>query len=263
MSEQQHAEIVHIVGTGPGDPALLTVIADTLIRNADVVLYDCKGVEQLLPLASPGAQVIAVDRSRYQDGTGDREQTAMVMAIREHYQAGKKVVRLKGGDPTLFGGEVDEADVLDRLGIPYRFVPGISAGVAAASGYALPISRKFESDVVVSMIANEIRDDYACFRNVAQLLQHGATLVLYMATENLPGLLSVLREEGIAGSMPVVAVSKVARNDEACIASTLAELAADGLPAGLDEPVVYTIGRFVRVRTAGPCAANAVVTTVF
>jgi uroporphyrin-III C-methyltransferase len=248
MKATELTNIVLIVGTGPGDPKMVTIGAESAIKNADVILYDCKTVEPALSLAPVTASVIAVERSQYENGQGCREETPMIAAIREHFDNGKRVVRLKAGDPTLFGGEVDECDVLDRIGIPYRILPGVSAGAASASTYALPISRKFESDVVVNIIANEITDDFALFRDAARLLGHGATMVLYMATKNLPGILDIFREAGVTGETPVVAVSKSGWPDEAYVETTLGAMGSEGFSIGLSEPVVYSIGRYVRVR---------------
>jgi uroporphyrin-III C-methyltransferase len=239
---------VFIVGTGPGDPELLTLRAEAAIRQADVILYDCGTVEPALSVASEGVTILRVDRSPYETGQGCREQTPMVVAIREHFQRGLKVVRLKTGDPALFGGEVDEGDVLGRLGIPWTVIPGISAGAAAASAYAMPISRKFESDAVLNIIAASITDDFALIRDAARLLGHGASVVLYMATANLPGILRTFCEAGVPDAMPVLAVSKSGWPEEAFARTTLGELEAAGCLTGLLEPVVYTIGRYVRVR---------------
>jgi uroporphyrin-III C-methyltransferase len=239
---------VFIVGTGPGDPGLLTLRAESAIRQAEVILYDCRTVEPALGVASECAVIVRVDRSPYETGQGCREQTPMIVAIREHYRKGLRVVRLKTGDPTLFGGEVDEGDVLDRLGIPWTVIPGISAGAAAASAYGLPISRKFESDAVLNIIAAEITDDFALVRDAAKLLGHGATVVLYMATANLPGILRVFREESVPDAMPVVAVGKAGWPGEAFVETTLGKLGREEFSAVLLEPVVYHIGRYVRVR---------------
>ena len=246
--EERKSNRVLIVGAGPGDPGLLTLRAESAIREAEVILYDCGTVEPALCVASEGAMILRVDRSPYETGQGCREQTPMIVAIREHFQRGLRVARLKTGDPALFGGEVDEGDVLGRLGIPYTVIPGISAGAAAASAYALPISRKFESDAVLNIIAAAITDDFALIRDAARLLGHGATVVLYMATANLPGILRVFREMGVPDAMPVVAVSKAGWPDEAFVRTTLGELKASGCSTGLPEPVVYTIGRYVRAR---------------
>jgi uroporphyrin-III C-methyltransferase len=249
MSGFETRQVVHIVGTGPGDTELLTVMAVSVIRSADIVLYDCRTVEPALSLVAPSARIQLVERASYEHGLGDREATPMVSAIREHHLAGLRVVRLKAGDPTLFGGEVDECDVLGRLGVPYTIVPGVSAGAAAAAAYALPISRKFESDAVLSIIAAEITDDFALMRDAARLLQHGASIVLYMATANLPAILQVFLEEGVPASMPLVAVSKAGWPEESCLESTLGEMQGFASTSLLKEPVVYTIGRYVRVRT--------------
>ncbi|NTU54090.1 MAG: hypothetical protein HGA97_10405 [Chlorobiaceae bacterium] len=187
MAEAVQGNKVFIVGTGPGDPGLLTVRADAATQEAEVILYDCRAVEPALGVVSAGAVIFSVDRSLYEQGKGCREETPMIRAIREHYGKGLRVVRLKTGDPTLFGGEVDEGDVLVCIGIPYEVIPGVSAGAAVASVYALPISRKFESDAVLNIIAASVTDDFALIRDASKLLRHGATIVLYMATANLPG----------------------------------------------------------------------------
>jgi uroporphyrin-III C-methyltransferase len=247
MAEHGENRVI-IVGTGPGDPELLTVRGAAAIREAEVILYDCGTVEPVLALASERAAIVRVDRSPYETGKGRREQTPMIVAIREHREKGLRVVRLKTGDPALFGGEVDEGDVLTRLGIPWAVIPGISAGAAAASAYALPISRKFESDAVLNIIAATITDDFALIRDAARLLGHGATVVFYMATANLPGILRVFREEGVADGTPVVAVSKAGWPGEAFVRTTLDKLGREEFSAVLPEPVVYHIGRYVRVR---------------
>ena len=249
MIETSQISAVLIVGTGPGNPELLTVRADSAIRNADVILYDCKTVEPALRVASASATVRAVERSQYENGEGCREETPMIRAIRENHLGGLRVVRLKAGDPTLFGGEVDECDVLDRIGIPYEIIPGVSAGAAAASAYAMPISRKFESDAVVNIIASEITDDLvSLIGNAAKMLGHGATMVLYMATANLPAILGIFNDAGVPEGMPVVAVSKAGWPEEVMVETTLGEMGAEGFSVGISEPVVYTIGRYVRVR---------------
>jgi uroporphyrin-III C-methyltransferase len=248
MTRTDNRNIVKIVGTGPGDPELLTLRAESAIRMADVILYDCKTVEPALLLASADALIASVERSLYENGLGDRESTPMIVAIRKHYREGRRVVRLKAGDPTLFGGEVDECDVLDRMGIPYAIIPGVSAGAAAAAAYALPISRKFESDVVVNLIAAEINDDFALIRDASRLLLHGGTMVLYMATSNLPGILQVFREMEVPDTTPVVAISKAGWPDEAFAETTLGGMEKAGCSFNLRDPVVYTIGGYVRAR---------------
>lgn len=247
MAEHGENRIL-IVGTGPGDPELLTVRGAAAIRQAEVILYDCGTVEPVLALASERAAIVRVDRSPYETGEGCREQTPMIVAIREYRKKGLRVVRLKTGDPALFGGEVDEGDVLTRLGIPWAAVPGVSAGAAAASAYALPISRKFESDAVLNIIAAAITDDFALIRDAARLLGHGAAVVFYMATANLPGILRTFREAGVPDGTPVVAVSKVGWPGEAFVETTLGRLGREEFSAVLPEPVVYHIGRYVRVR---------------
>ncbi|NTV26047.1 MAG: uroporphyrinogen-III C-methyltransferase [Chlorobiaceae bacterium] len=253
---------VFIVGTGPGDPELLTMRAERLIREADVILYDCRAVEAVLGRASAKATIVNVDRAAVKQDLTFEENSPMLEAIREHYLKGLKVVRLKAGDPTLFGG-ADECDALDREGIPYQVVPGISAGSAAAAGYAMPISRKGESCVVVNLIADDLDEDALPLRQAAALLCQGFTMTLYMAKTKLAVISRILEQEGVSGHLPVVAVTGAGRPHERMAESTIGTMCTDERFMSLDEPVVYMLGRHVRVRmvradssTLSPLFAN-------
>jgi uroporphyrin-III C-methyltransferase len=239
--------LVQIVGTGPGDPELLTLRAERLIREADVILYDCRAVEPVLCRVSEGAVIRVVERADVRDDLTFEEESPMLRAIREHYRRGERVVRLKAGDPTLFGG-ADECDALEREGIPYRVVPGISAGSAAAGNHAIPISRKGESCVVVNLIADDLDGDAMPLRDAAALLRKGFTMALYMAWAKLAEISGVLREEAVPQDFPVVAVCRAGRPDESVAESTVGRMGEDPALAGLGEPVVYLVGRHVRIR---------------
>jgi len=232
---------VSIVGTGPGDPDLLTVRALRIIRNADVIFYDCRSAESALQIALPSASIMFVERDA-------SEETAMSMLIRKFYLEGKKVVRLRVGDPMLFGSAVDDCSMLNQMGVPYEVVPGISAGTAAACSYALPVSEKYQSDSVTHLIVNDSTEHDALVRDAASLLRHGSTIVLYMATANLEAISGIFLEQGVSAAMPVIAVSRSCRHDETCVTATVGDIAALKASGKLLEPVVYFVGQHLTIR---------------
>lgn len=241
---------VSIVGTGPGDPDLLTVRAARIIGNAEVILYDCPTVEPALCIASPSATVRFIERVRHDGPSGQAGSSRMLRLMREFFYEGLRVVRLRAGDPLLFGSPEDECLALGSMHIPFEVVPGLSAGAAAAAGYAMPVSEKYQSDSVTSLIANEITDDFALVRDAAKLIRHGSTIVLYMATRNLSGIFRVFAEEGVPSCVPVVAVARSGWPDEACGLATMGDIAGLLASGKLRDPVVYFIGRHLGVRNS-------------
>ena len=147
---------VSIVGTGPGDPDLLTVRAARVISEADIILYDCDPARHALTIAPASAKIVRVDRHADNSSASHFGKDSILDLIVEHYRQGKKVVRLKVGDPMLFGGKIEECHALRRMEIPFEVVPGVTAGASAANTYALSISTKYKSNAVIYLIADEI-----------------------------------------------------------------------------------------------------------
>jgi uroporphyrin-III C-methyltransferase len=168
--------------------------------------------------------------------------------IRDFYNEGMKVVRLRAGDPMLFGGSNDDCDSLGRMNIPYEVVPGISAGVSAACSYALPVSEKYQSDSVTHLIAHEICDDFALLRDVSKLLRHGSTIVLYMSTHNLDDIFMTFKQEGVPETIPVIAVARSGWPDEMHIEGTMRDFGQTFSAGILREPAVYFVGKHLKVR---------------
>jgi uroporphyrin-III C-methyltransferase len=249
MNNKNSRYPVSIVGTGTGDPELLTVKALKVIGKADVLIYDCREAEPAIRFAPLSAKVIYLSKILRAGEDAYHGCKSIVDLMGKYYHAGFKVVRLKPGDPMLFGGDVDEGLGLQQMTIPFEIVPGITAGVSAASTYALPISAKHQSNSVTYLIADEIRDDFELIRDSARLLRHGSTLVLYMATRNLAALFQVFAEEGVPETIPVVAVSKSGWPDESHAAATMKEIAGSVEFRKLKEPVTYFIGRHITIRT--------------
>ncbi|ACF13417.1 Uroporphyrin-III C/tetrapyrrole (Corrin/Porphyrin) methyltransferase [Chloroherpeton thalassium ATCC 35110] len=236
---------VAIVGTGPGDPDLLTVKAARLIQEAELIVYDCPPAGLVLEHFNLSAKVVYIDRRANAAEQTSSPGETLLNLIQENYMNGKKVVRLKVGDPMLFGGELNDYAALSKMNIPFEVVAGISAGTAAACSYALSISAKGESDAVTHLIVNEVGENLPLLRDAARWLQHGTTLVLYMANPHLEKIFQCFAEEGIPEDMPVVAVGKAGWPDEFYISSNMKHLKY-GLPVSEGQsPIVYFLGKFV------------------
>ncbi|MDR1814637.1 MAG: hypothetical protein LBR18_07305 [Tannerella sp.] len=234
---------IFIVGTGPGDPDLLTVKAKRLLEEADVILYDCLPAQYVLQTTKQGAEVRFVNKHPEKD-----EPKVDIMEVaRQYWLSGLNVVRLKAGDALMFnGGDVD-ARRLRQWGIPFEIVPGITAACAASNIFAIPTTEIRRSDAVLNLIAFEITDNYAHIRDVARLFKHGDTVALYMAYDNLKAIFQVLREEGVPGNMPVAIASMVSLKNEAVALSTIDNTLKTIEERELLSPFVFFIGKHVEV----------------
>lgn len=234
---------VYIVGTGPGDPDLLTVKAGRLIEAADVILYDCLPAQHVLALAGPSAEVRFVDRH---PDAGEKGED-LLEYVRRYYYEGKSVVRLKAGDALMFnGGDVD-ARRLRGWGIPFEIVPGITASCAASNIFAVPTTELHKSDALLNLIGFEISDDFAHFRDVARLFRHGDTVALYMAYDNLEAIFRVWKEEGVAGDMPVVIASMVSLRQEDVALATVDTAMAVVAGREMLSPFVFFVGKHLNI----------------
>ena len=235
---------VALVGAGPGDPGLLTVRAVELIREADVVAYDELVSESILALVPASAELLAVGRRA---GDGPRAH-AIHPDVLERARRGLRVVRLKAGDPLVFGRGGEEALDLARAGIPFEIVPGISAALGAASSAAIPLTHRDRSAQVV--LSTGHRADGGAPPPDAP---GGRTLVLYMAANELGANLDALVAAGWAGATPAALVVAATTADERVVDGTLATLAArvtSALGAAPKLPAVVLVGEAVGLREA-------------
>jgi siroheme synthase len=241
MSEQENK--IYIVGTGPGDPDLLTVKAKRLLETADVILYDCLPAQYVLQTAKQGAEVCFVNKHPEE---GELREDIMAIA-HEYWRKGKSVVRLKAGDALMFnGGDVD-ARRLREWGVPFEIVPGITASCAASNIFAIPTTEIRKSDGLFNLIAFDINDDFAHIRDAARLFKHGDTIALYMAYDNLEAIFRVFREEGVSGDMPVAIASMVSLKNEAVALTTMDNTLKTIEEREMLSPFVFFIGKHVDV----------------
>jgi uroporphyrinogen III methyltransferase/synthase len=227
--------IVYLVGAGPGDPKLLTVRALELIRSAEVVAHDELVSPEILSLIAPGAELLAVGR-RYGHGKTDYRLHPMVL---ERALAGRVVVRLKSGDPLIFGRGAEEAEELAAAGIPVEIVPGVSAALGAAAYAGIPLTdRRYASRVTLTTGRRaEAGGGHAC-----------ETLVLYMATHRLKENIERLIEEGHEPSTPAAFVAAATTPRQRVITGTLAELAERVDPGQCSDPALVIVGEVARLR---------------
>jgi uroporphyrinogen III methyltransferase/synthase len=215
---------VYLVGAGPGDPGLLTVRGAALLAEADVVVHDRLAPAPVLALARPGAELIDVGKRP----GGPIDQEAINALLVSHGRAGRTVVRLKGGDPFVFGRGGEEAEALAHAGVPFEVVPGISSAIAAPAYAGVPVTHRglSTSFTVVTGHSRHEADDPTDWEALARA---GGTLVVLMGVAHRGEIAARLMAGGRAGTTPVMAVHWGTRPQQRTVRTTLASLAATDL----------------------------------
>jgi len=227
----------YLVGAGPGDPELLTVKAVRLIEDAQVILHDDLVTQAILDLASPQAEIVNVGK---RCGTKSITQEEINALMAEHALAGRSVVRLKSGDPLLFGRAAEEMAALAEAGVPYEIVPGVSAGFAAAAAIGCSLTdRNWASNVIFST------GHHAQSHNNAPLPElEDATRVVYMPGRDMTLLAAEWMASGLPADLPCAVVSHAAQPEQSVIHTTLGELGAAA--ASAQAPSLLIAGWAVR-----------------
>jgi len=235
---QTHESKVYLVGAGPGDPELLTVKAHALLRQTQLVLHDDLVPEAILALAGPQAEIVNVGKRCGAKGISQEEiHTRMIEATR----AGISVVRLKSGDPGIFGRLAEEMDALEEAGVPFEVVPGITAAIAAAASLGVSLTDRRRSSRVVIVSGHQAHGK----KPLAQtdwkgVARDDATLVIYMPGHDFTAVRKDLLAAGLSPDIPAVIVSHASTPAQQQRSTTLGELSK--LP-GLESPAVLLIGR--------------------
>jgi uroporphyrin-III C-methyltransferase len=237
---------VFLVGAGPGDPDLLTVKAVRILQNARIIAYDDLVGPAIMALIPAAAQQIPVGRRK---GTCPNA-PSIHPAVLERALAGEDVVRLKGGDPMIFGRGAEEAAELTALGVPFEIVPGISAALGAASTSGIPLTHRDASSSVTFATAQLRWDSEA--DPLADLPKSG-TLVLYMGLSTLAETSRRLVAAGRAPETPAAVISRATLPDERVVTGALATIAQAVIEAALPTPALVVIGDVVdkRVESVG------------
>lgn len=218
MVGQAKIGTVRLVGAGPGDPELLTLRAARLVMQAEMIVHDGLVDPAILALAKPGAHLVSVAKSRARHTLPQEEINALL--IREAL-AGRDVVRLKGGDPFIFGRGGEETEACRASGIPVEIVPGISAANGAAAAAQIALTHR-EASSIVSFVAGQCKG--LSEQDWAGLVGKGRTLVIYMGVKTAPQIAEKLMADGLAPEMPVAVVENAARRQMRVLRGPLAEL---------------------------------------
>ena len=230
---------VYLVGAGPGATELLTLKAHRLIREADAIVHDYLVSEEILALARPDAERVFVGKKGGGFCCPQRNiEETLVRLARE----GKRVVRLKGGDPFVFGRGGEEAEALATAGIEFEIVPGVTSALAAAAYAGIPLTHRAHSSAVVFLTGHEdpnkpdsaVRwEDYGRLR---------ATLCVYMGMKNLETITRRLQAGGLADTTPAAVIQSATTGEHRQLVSTLGKIALESEHAGFGAPAIVVIG---------------------
>lgn len=241
---------VYLMGAGPGDPDLLTVTAARVLRRAEVVFHDDLVAPEILDLLPAWAQVLNVGKRCGQACISqDKINSLLVHAARQ----GKQVVRLKGGDPLLFGRVGEEMEALAQAGVPFEVVAGVTSASGAAAAAKIPLTdRRFASKLV--FVSNHgAGNETASWHDV---VSKDATVVVYMPGPDYGRIAAKLTAAGLDGDTPCLLVARATRREQQVHRSTLAQLA---LQPKLPAPALLIVGEVTRAR---PAAADEVLTSL-
>lgn len=233
------AASVYLVGAGPGDPELLTVKARRLLGEAEVVVYDRLVSPEIMALVAPGTARISVGKQPGNHPIPQEEINRLLVALA---RSGRRVVRLKGGDPYTFGRGSEEAAVLAAEGIRFEVVPGITSASGCAAAVGVPLTHRGLASGV-RYVTGHCRGDQELELDWPGLADPDTTLVLYMASAHICQIAVRLINEGLPESTPAAAIANGTRPNQRVVVSTLGEIAAAA--AALEGPVLFVIGKVV------------------
>jgi len=245
MTKSKRPGKVYLVGAGPGDPGLLTLKGKECLEAADVVLYDYLANPVLLQYASPTAERIYVGRrgrGQYQD------QADINRLLIERAKEGNVVVRLKGGDPFVFGRGGEEAEAVAAAGVDFELVPGVTAAVAVPAYAGIPVTHRTLASTVTFVTGHEDPTKPETQLEWPKLASTSGTLVFMMGMKNLPSIVRQLLAEGRSSNTPTAAIRWGTKADQQTIVGTLGDIVAKTEAVHLEPPTVIVVGEVVRLR---------------
>jgi uroporphyrinogen III methyltransferase/synthase len=233
---------VYLVGAGPGDPDLITLRAVACLQQADVVLYDYLASPAALEHASPKAELIRLGHPETGRTLPTDEITARMLA---EARKGRTVVRLKGGDPMIFGRGADEAEALRAAGIPFEIVPGITAGLAAAAFCEIPITHHEDASAVAIVTGRERAGKAEAHLDHRALAQFPGTLIVYMGVKTAGQWCRQLIDHGKPPETPVAIVRWCSLARQQTLRCTLGTVIQTVEQQGLESPALFIVGKAV------------------
>ena len=238
---------VWLAGAGPGDPGLLTLHVLNALAQADVVVHDALVGPDILGLARVGSVLEYAGKRGHKTSTKQTEICARLIALARR---GKRVLRLKGGDPLVFGRGGEEALALVRAGIPFRILPGISSGVGGLAYAGIPVTHRTTNSAVTFVTGHDQRGRLPADLDWEALAKGSPVIVVYMGLRHAAEITERLRAAGRAPTEPVAIVSDASLPTQQVLETDLGRAAADVAAAGLSAPALVVVGEVVRLRAA-------------
>lgn len=238
---------VWLVGAGPGDPGLLTLHAVNALEQADVIVYDALVNEECLSFAGASA---TLEYAGKRGGKPSPEQRDISLRLVELARSGKRVLRLKGGDPFVFGRGGEEALTLVEYGIPFRIVPGITAGIGGLAYAGIPVTHRETNQSVTFLTGHDATGLVPDTMDWASIAKGSSVIVMYMAMKHIGLIASRLIAAGRAPDEPVAFVCNATTGQQQVLETTLERAEAEVQKSGLRPPAIVVVGQVVRLRAA-------------
>ncbi len=235
---------VWLAGAGPGDPRLLTVLALHALSNADTIVHDALVDPRVLGLAREGAERIFAGK---RGGRPSPQQAEINALLIDRAGAGRRVLRLKGGDPFVFGRGWDEAAALTEAGIRFRLIPGITSGLAAAALAGIPATSRDTNHAVILAAGHRAQDGKSA-ADWEALAKLGQPIILYMPMAQLADITAALARGGMSADTPAVLIQGASTAEERVVESSLAQLVDDARREGIGAPAIVVIGKIAGLR---------------
>lgn len=240
----QHLGKVYLIGAGPGDPGLMTLKGKTLLESADVVVYDALISPPILAMINAEAEQINAGKRR---GRHSMQQSEITQLLIEKAQTEAVVVRLKGGDPFVFGRGGEEMEDLIAAGISVEVVPGITSGIAAPAYAGIPLTHRSHSSSVTFVTGHESVGKYRPAVNWQAIAHSSETIVVYMGIHNLAHIIDQLLLAGLSTETPIALVRWGTRPEQEELIGTLKTIQAQMKAAKFEAPAIAVIGSVVQM----------------
>jgi len=237
---------VWLVGAGPGDPGLLTLLGLHALRHADVVVYDALVDPRVLALARPGATLEYAGKRGGKPSPKQRDISARLIASA---RSGARVLRLKGGDPFVFGRGGEEALALVAAGVRFRIVPGITAGIGGLSYAGIPVTHRDTNHTVTFITGHGVTGEMPDGLDWPALARGSPVLVLYMGLRHLDAIAAKLIAAGRRADDAVAIISRATTARQVVLETTLGQAASDAAATAIEPPTIIAIGDVVRLRS--------------
>jgi uroporphyrin-III C-methyltransferase len=236
---------VWLVGAGPGDPGLVSLLALHALRHAEAIVYDALVDDRILAMANPEA---LLEYAGKRGGKPSPRQPDISNRLVELARQGKRVLRLKGGDPFVFGRGAEEALTLVEAGVPFRVVPGITSGVGGLAYAGIPATSRGTNSAIAFVTGHDASGEVPDSVDWAGLAKAVPVLVFYMALKHLDRIAAQLIEAGRSPDEPAAVVSRASTPAQRVVVSTLGEITAAALREGIEPPALVVVGEVVRLR---------------